>query len=129
MSRQSAPRGRDIHKVRNALRVWLAACATFALVGCANDNYRVVEGGPGSPASLKSDLHDCKNTVIAKFQSEQPTHYNAAMGAVVGGAFGAALGGELDASTQKTDYMKPGEIDPAIERCMADKGYSGTSEN
>lgn len=102
---------------------WLLLAA-FALSGCAHDNYSVIAGGSGTEAKLHDDLRDCKHVTIAAFENGQ-SHTGALLG-VLGGGLGGAIGGAIDANN---GTMKPSDIDPAIETCMRDKGYAGTSEN
>jgi uncharacterized protein YcfJ len=113
------------------MRLVFLAPLAVVLAGCAHDNYSVVAGGPGSQDRMNAELKACKQQAIdAYFDSEkQQPHTGAAVGAVFGGAVGSALGAMADKSGENPKAMQTSDIDPMIEHCMADRGYSGTSEN
>ena len=73
---------------------------------------------------MAEDLKSCKQTVLNQYSHQ--SHSGAIMGGILGGAVGGAIGGSLDSSN---NTMTPADIDPAIEQCMREKGYDGTSEN
>ena len=91
--------------------------AALAVAGCANDNYTVIPNGPGSQAQLKPALRACQEKVEHDYAYGQ-SH----IGAILLGPIGALL--DVDSGA-----MKASDIDPAIERCMRERGYDGTSEN
>jgi hypothetical protein len=97
------------------MRTIVAAAACLLLAGCANDQYAAVAGETAVPMSQA--LSGCKHDVLTRY-AEGQSH----IGAVLLGPLGALL--DVDSGA-----MKASDIDPAIESCMADKGYVGTSEN
>lgn len=109
-------------------RIIFVAAALF-LAGCANDRYAVIPDGPGSEVRLRSDLRSCKDLVMAQYRHDQ-SHGGLVIGAVVGGAIGGVAGGLVDlAGGQSGNAMTLSDLNPAIESCMAQRGYAGTSEN
>ena len=66
------------------------------LLGCARDNYTVIQGGPGSSSRITSDLSYCKHWAIDEHFRRQPAA-NTALG-----VFGA-MGGALSAATQPAE--------------------------
>ena len=66
---------------------------------------------------MSKALSGCQHEVLTQYAQGQ-SH----TGAILLGPIGALLDADSGA-------MKASDIDPAIERCMADKGYVGTSEN
>lgn len=102
-----------------------AALFAFVLSGCANDRYVADPGNTASVAQLKSDLSDCKSMV-----RHQYAHQQSGLGAAAAGGLGGVVAGALVGLVNTQDgQMRASDIDPAIERCMADRGYTGTSEN
>ena len=100
------------------MRRVLLVGALFVLSACARDNYTVISNGPGSQERMAADLKSCKLAVLHQYA--QQSHI------VLGGAVGGVIGGALNSSN---NTMTPADIDPAIEQCMREKGYVGTSEN
>ena len=95
--------------------------------GCAHDNYSVVPGGLGSQDRISSDLKTCKQESLdAFFASRNNTRHGAAL---LGGAAGVAGEAAAAATTPEPKEIPASDINPMVERCMASKGYSGTSEN
>jgi hypothetical protein len=107
------------------LRIALALLVASLVSGCANDRYVVDEGGPGSQQRLSSDLWDCKQDVQHRYFASQNQSGVVAAGVLFGGV-GGAVAGALNANS---GTMKTSDIDPAIEACMKQRGYTGTSEN
>ena len=102
-----------------------ALLITLAVAGCANDRYVADPGNAASADQMKSDLSDCKSIV-----RHQYVHQQSGIGAAAAGGFGGVIAGAVVGlvSTQSGE-MRASDIDPAIERCMAERGYTGTSEN
>ena len=110
----------------------IATVMIVALVvtGCAHDNYTVVAGGMGSSSQLSSDLHNCKHAA-AELYAPRQTPGNG-IGILIGGVVGGAIGGAAAAGVLAAGNSAPGvakNIDAGIERCMADRGYAGTSDD
>ena len=100
----------------------------FFVTACANDHYTVIPGGNGSQERMAADLAQCKQDVLDRYYHDQ--HQSGAIvGGVLGGAVGGAIGGAVDAGNTPDHPMKLSDLDPAIERCMYEHGYTGTSEN
>lgn len=99
--------------------------AVLAVAGCANDRYVADVGNKASVGQMKTDLSDCKNLVLHQY-----AHQQSGIGAAAAGGLGGVVAGAVVGlvSTQ-TGIMRASDIDPAIERCMAERGYTGTSEN
>ena len=98
------------------MRAIFAVIGCLLLAGCANDKYAVMAGGAPTIIMSKA-LSDCKHDALVRYAQGQ-SH----VGAMLFGAAGALADADSGA-------MKASDIDPAIERCMAGKGYVGTSEN
>jgi hypothetical protein len=124
------------------MRLIIIASCTMLLSGCANDQYTVNSIGPGSTQRLASDLHDCKIDVLHRYTHSHATEVF--VGAALGGIGGAAVGGGVAAgaasgaiagtavSVADTSGDQPiptSQVNPMVEQCMLDKGYTGTSEN
>lgn len=106
-------------------RVLQLACL-LALTGCAHDNYTVAGG---DPARMAPTLSGCKNQAIAAYIHDQGSHGGVITGAVLGGAVGGVIGAALDSTTRAPTGVQADDINPMIERCMAQSGFVGTSEN
>lgn len=89
---------------------------SFFLTACANDQYVATTG---NPSLLSQALSSCKSQVLHDY-AQSRSRVNAA-GAIAGG-LGALIADDGTA-------MQPGDINPAIERCMAARGFAGTSAN
>jgi len=100
--------------------------ACLLLAGCAHDSYTVAGG---DPAAMPRTLQACKNQAITAYAHDQGSHGGAITGAVLGGAAGGIIGAALDSATRAPGAMQPGDINPMVERCMAQAGFIGTSEN
>lgn len=106
---------------RSTLKGLLFIPAIF-LAGCANDRYSATTG---DPAQLRMTLDTCKHSVLTAYIHANPPGISGA-----GGAIGGAISGLVAASTRPAvPHISLSEINPRIERCMADAGYVGTSEN
>ncbi len=106
----------------------LAVFAALALLsGCAQDVYTMANGQPITDQDkYSSDLYDCKMAAIHEYQEGGP---NAGM--LAAGALGGAIGGAIMGSTSNLANdkgMKPSDINPAVEKCMSQKDYKGTSK-
>jgi hypothetical protein len=87
------------------------------LSGCANDNYSVIANGRGSQQQMAGDLKACKISVVNEYESGH-SHLAPLLGAI-----GGAVAPDDD------NAMKLSDMNPAIEKCMREHGYVGTSEN
>jgi outer membrane lipoprotein SlyB len=99
---------------------------SLLLAGCANDHYSVIPGTAASDEKMADDLRACKHEALDKYEANRD-HTGLIAGTLIGGAIGGAVAGAIDSSSNQG--MKPSDIDPEIERCMAGRGYVGTSEN
>ncbi len=100
-----------------AFRGLVVASALFAS-GCASDHYDVLPSVPGSPARLSRDLHACKQWAIREhFARENPG------GSATAGVVAGAVGGMIYEAAQP-EANNPNRL---TERCMRQRGYSGTS--
>lgn len=103
------------------MKLYLAAFAL--LTACANNNYAVIAGGPGSLTEMGSVLRTCRYDSMQAVAQDQP-HGGLLVGAVLGGAVGAVIGAAVDGPGSP----KP-DVNQLIEQCMRQRGYDGTSEN
>lgn len=117
-------------------------CVLFCALGisaCANDNYIA---SSGDPARMKLALTDCKHQATDAYikSTSKQNAMNGVFGGIAGGlaaggsvliaaALGATAVVTAAAIPRDQEPMKSSDIDPMIERCMATKGYIGTSEN
>lgn len=101
--------------------------ALFILPACAHNDY--------APTGniMKDDLRKCQHDAIKKYNdSKTPMTSGQIAGAVIGGVGGGAIGGAilgsaLGSSADDNHTMKLQEIDPYVDNCMHDKGYTGHS--
>ncbi len=105
---------------------------TLLLSGCAHDSYTVIPDSEGSKGAMASDLYNCKIEAVHKYKESQPAITGVevlgiAAGGVLGGAIGGAAVGAVVSQNEGLNSMKKSEINPYVEECMSDKGYSGTS--
>lgn len=107
------------------MKYWFLIALIF-LNACTSDHYVPVAGSSGSDIYLKNDLKSCRDDSIHKALSERNND-----AAVIGGAIGGLIGGVIlgaavGASPNNSPRM---DINQAIEKCMASKGYTGFSEH
>lgn len=89
---------------------------SFPLASCAHDNY-----SGGDPAQMQVTLNECKRQALHEHFEGQSS-----AGIIAGGLIGGAIGGALMGAAEGSG--EPG-INQLTERCMAERGYQGTSEN
>lgn len=106
--------------------VIIAMC--LALGACTSDHYTPIPDSDGSSENLSKDLGDCRHDAIHKYYASKPPENPAALVAagVIGGALGGAIFGAASSSGQASS---PVDINKEIEKCMADRGYTGVSDH
>jgi len=108
--------------------------ATLMVTGCAHDNYSA-SSHVASKDETASAVRSCKRDIMQSYAVSAPSNHNGALiGAVLGGLMGGALGGAIGggagaAADQANGVDRYSNIDQDMERCMADKGYVGTSDD
>lgn len=117
---------------RGLALIFIVAIA-FMMAGCAHDNYSPASG-TGSKDETASAVRSCKREVMHSYEVSQPVNSGAIVGAVLGGLMGGMLGGAIGggagaAADQSSGGDRYSNIDQDMERCMADKGYVGTSDD
>lgn len=96
------------------------ACVSLILSGCAKDQYTLVGGVPIADQEIyKSDLKDCKLSVIQKYYDTTPFYERTGFAS---GLIGGAIGGAVAAGVEN----KP-DLNGQVTSCMTAKGYAGSS--
>ncbi len=94
----------------------------FLFSACAHDHY---DATTGNPALLSKTLSSCKWQVQWDYAHSRD-HTAVLAGVVLGGAVGGAAAGMAGGA----DHAIPvSSLNGRIEDCMAQHGYTGTSEN
>lgn len=106
-----------------------AIASVLLLAGCAYNHYDVTPGSGADPTTMNVALGSCEKEAMSLYEKSQRENYslaNLVVGAFAGGAIGGFATGAL---SSEQGQMKASDIDPYIQKCMADKGYTGESEN
>lgn len=102
------------------MKVW--GLAVLLLAGCAHNDYRVIEGGPGSATQMGADLKVCQREAEERYAKATNTPAK-----VLGIAIGGAIGGAVASTDAPNLDASPFRINRNIESCMRTKGYEGHS--
>ena len=101
----------------------------LALAGCAHDAYTAND--PSLQPRMRSDLHDCKWDVSRKIFAPKDSDGGAVFaGGLLFGAIGGAIMGAATAAAHSDDNANvSARFSALVEQCMAEKGYSGVSDD
>lgn len=105
------------------MRFFILVPLVIILAGCAHDDYSSVSG---DPLAMNVALHNCRHEASLDYLGSVA---HDVPGVIASGLVGGAIGGAIYGATTAHNPSKTNELDSAIEKCMADKGYLGKSEN
>lgn len=107
------------------MRKAITLAAVLLLGACAQDSYTLTNGGPiQDKDTYDSALYRCKTAAAAQYHDG-----GIPAGMFLTGAIGGVLAAPIviAADMQNDNGMKLSDINPTVEKCMVQKGYSGTS--
>lgn len=89
------------------------------LAGCAQNNYQVIPGGHADMDDMKSTLDACRKTTIHSYYAQQSVLSKIPVGGLI----------SVGISEMDDSQIKLKDIEPMVQKCMNDKGYTLINED